>query len=220
VNWAQPSATVLKPTAPGTCSDRASVTTVPPPSGRSGRTTLCHLPSWPPHAGHAAPPPRAPPLSPLTLIRCEHQREGKARLIFPTRNSSVASAFPRRLPLLQCRALPRQPPSVGLCQGDLLEHRPNLDPLPEPLVAARSRPQATLRCCFFRREHLSMDRLVRSSSNPTGTTTSSARALRRSPTPPSSPARAPTTRHRCLLRPNRAPPWDRIYGEPSSLIHL
>jgi hypothetical protein len=156
----------LKPTASSARSDRASVTIAPPPSGRSYRTAPCHLPSQPPRTGHAPPPSRAPPLSPLILIRCEHRQGGKARLIFPTRNSSVASAFPRRLPLLQRRALPRQPPPVGQRQGNLLERRLNLDLLPELLVVARSWPQATLRRRFFRQEHLSMDRLVRSSSDP------------------------------------------------------
>jgi hypothetical protein len=141
-------------------------------------------------------------------------------LIFLTCNSSVTFAFPCRLPLLQRCALPRQPLPVGLRQGDLLECRPNLDLLPEPLAAARSRPQATPCHRFFRREHLSMDRLVWSSSDPTDTTTSSACVLRRWPTPPSSLARAPTTPHQCLLHPDRVRPWDRICGEPSSPIHL
>jgi hypothetical protein len=102
----------LKLTAPDVRSDRASVATVPPPSGRSCRTTPCHLSSRPPGAGHAAAPPHVPSLSPLTLICYEHRQEGKARLIFPTCNSSVTSAFSRCLPLLQCRALPRQPPPL------------------------------------------------------------------------------------------------------------
>jgi hypothetical protein len=97
---------------------------------------------------------------------------------------------------------------------------PNLGLLPEPLAAAQSRPQATPRHHFFHREHLSMDRLVRSSSDPTDTTTSSARVLRRSPTSPSSPARAPKAPHQRLLRPDCTPLWDRICGEPSSQFHL
>jgi hypothetical protein len=82
----------------------------------------------PPRTAHAALPPRAPPLSSLTLIRCEHRREGKAHLIFPTRSSSIASAFPRRLPPLLRREPSTSSPSpvalVGapiLCQSCFME---------------------------------------------------------------------------------------------------
>jgi hypothetical protein len=52
---------------------------------------------------------------------------------------------------------------LALLHCHLLEHCLILGLLPEPSAAARSRPQATLCHRFFRREDLSMDRLVRSS---------------------------------------------------------
>jgi hypothetical protein len=87
-------------------------------------------------------------------------------------------------------------------------------------AAPRWPPQATPRRRFFRREHLSMHHLVWSSSDPTDTTTSSTCVLRRSPTSPSSPTRAPTAPHQRLLCPDRTPSWDRICSESSSPFHL
>jgi hypothetical protein len=85
-------------------------------------------------------------------------------------------------------------------------------------------PMATAPRCSrhfpHHRERLSVDHLVRSSSDPADTTTSSAHVLWRSPTSPSPPARTPMAPHRRPLCPDRVPPWDRLCGEPSSPIHL
>jgi hypothetical protein len=149
VNWARPRATV-----------------------RPAQTDSAHATVQPVEPPRASCPPgiHVLPLRSLPTLICCLNVEGRSQAPFhPALLCCTA--------MLQRHALPRQPPPVRLRQGDLLEHRPNLGLLPEPSAAARSQPQAILRHRFYRQEHLSMDRLVQSSSNPTDTITSSARVL-------------------------------------------
>jgi hypothetical protein len=112
---------------------RAGVVGHPSPPGRAHRPPPCprdrhrlgfHLPQY-----HVAP--RAPTFV-IALIRCLNV-EGRSQAPFHP-------ALLCRTTTLQHRAHPRQPPPVGLRQGDLLEHHPNLGLLPELLSSARSRP--------------------------------------------------------------------------------
>jgi hypothetical protein len=119
--------------------------------------------------------PRRPHVTCALSSRCSSLRSShdSPLSLTPAHSCRGCCALLCRATTLQHRPLPRQLPPVGLCQGDLLEHRPILGHLPELSAAARSRPQVTPHRRFFRPEHLSMDRLIRSSSDPTHTTTSS-----------------------------------------------
>jgi hypothetical protein len=115
--------------------DHASLRQLPPLRCRPTAPAATDQPPHafrPPHVVHAI-------IVPCCLSTAESVGDSKPSSSL--RSPLLASPFTSAM--LQHPALPRQPPSVGLRLGDLLEHRPNLGLLPEPSAAARSRPQVT-----------------------------------------------------------------------------
>jgi hypothetical protein len=117
-----------------------------------------------------------------------------------------------RVAILQRRALPRQPPPVGLRQGDLPKHRRTWASSPNywPLLRADRKPP---RAAIATEKHLHIDRHLRPQNRPTDVTASTTCA------PDFSPSHEPVTTTIGRRSPrrspsaDRSPPWSMFHGE-------
>jgi hypothetical protein len=172
----------LKPTAPDTCSDRASVVTtrrrVLVPADR------CHLPSRPPHAAHAA----------ATRVQRLYPAPGR----WPRACDSCAAArhLKAMLSANHCRPVATSAPRAAHAATARRRSRSLLF----PQLLSSSCHSARARHCH--RSLATIDRHLWCSAGPIHSTRSVARARRCSPTSPTKPTTISRPPHRCIPPPD------------------